>query len=184
MRAADRRTGRRPGRRLVLLAQAASLFACYYLVPVSGAATGGRWLRGAAAALLLTVVLWHVVRTVAREVHAEDADVQLDRLALAAVTGLVCFSLVDYLLARADAGQFAGLTTKTDALYFTVSTLTTVGFGDVHAVGQLARQIVMVQLAFNVVVLAGAARTLARGVAARRHSPGPSEGDAAHEEGR
>lgn len=64
--------------------------------------------------------------------------------------------------------QFVGLATKTDALYyFALTTLTMVGFGDVHAAGQLARALVIVQLLFNVVVLASAARVLSRGIAAR-----------------
>src|SRR3712207_1536520 len=99
--------------------------------------------------------------------QTEDADVQLNRLVLAAVAGIVAFAFVDHLVARTDPGSFDGLLTKTDALYFTLTTLTTVGYGDVHPVSQLARQVVMAQLAFNVVVLAGAARTLTRGLAGR-----------------
>ncbi len=41
------------------------------------------------------------------------------------------------------------MTTKTDALYFTVSTLATVGFGDVHATAQLSRALVIIQIVFN-----------------------------------
>jgi hypothetical protein len=93
--------------------------------------------------------------------------VQLDHLMLAAASGVVCFALVDYVIARADPAQFEGLATKTDALYFTLSALTTVGFGDVPAAGQLARAVVVVQLVFNVVVLASAARTLTRGLSER-----------------
>ncbi len=36
-------------------------------------------------------------------------------------------------------GEIAGIRTKTDILYFTVTVPTTVGFGDIRAVGQIAR---------------------------------------------
>jgi hypothetical protein len=53
-----------------------------------------------------------------------------------------------------DIAQFASLTTKTDALSFTLSPLATVGFGDVHATGQLARGLVAIQIAFDLVFVA------------------------------
>ena len=150
-----------------LLVQATGLVAAYYLVPVGGLPVLELWSRATAALLVLAAVLWFVVRTVAEERHADDDAVRLDRLALAAVAGVVCFALADLAVARMDPGQFDGLETKTDALYFALVTLTTVGFGDVHPAGQIARQVVMVQLAFYVVVLATAARTLARALARR-----------------
>jgi len=63
--------------------------------------------------------------------------------------------------------QFAELTNKTDALYFTITTLATVGFGDVHPVGELARAAVTLQIVFNLVFL-GTAVSLISGVFRRR----------------
>lgn len=37
------------------------------------------------------------------------------------VVGVICFALTDYVIARVDETQFAGLRTKTDALYVTES---------------------------------------------------------------
>ena len=64
-------------------------------------------------------------------------------------------------------GQFADLHDKTDALYFNISTLATVGFGDVHPVGQLARAAVTLQIVFNLVFL-GAAVSIITGFVRRR----------------
>jgi voltage-gated potassium channel len=66
------------------------------------------------------------------------------------------FAEAFYLLSRMP-GQVADLHTKTDALYFTLTTLSTVGYGDVHAVGQLARVAVIIQIAFNLTFLGTAA---------------------------
>jgi hypothetical protein len=155
-------------RSVTLGAQVVGLVGCYYLLPLFGPSSGALvWLRAAAAALLLGAALALVTREIAREVRADASDVHVHRLLMATVAGVVCFALVDFVIARTDATQFPGLATKTDALYFAMSTLTTVGFGDVHAEGQLARVVVTAQLAFNVVVLASAARALARGVTGR-----------------
>ena len=67
-------------------------------------------------------------------------------------------SLSFYLLNQIRADEVTGLTTRTDALYFTLSTMTTVGYGDVHAEGQLARGLVCVLIVFNVVVVAALVR--------------------------
>jgi voltage-gated potassium channel len=59
--------------------------------------------------------------------------------------------------------QFDGLETKVDGLYFALVTLTTVGFGDIVPVGQTARAVVTVQVAFDLVVVTTAVSILSRG---------------------
>lgn len=64
-------------------------------------------------------------------------------------------------------GQILGLQTPLDAVYFTMTTLMTIGFGDISAEGQLARGVVLVQMLFTVLVLSSSVRlftTLTRGV--------------------
>ncbi len=62
------------------------------------------------------------------------------------------FAEAYYLLAQTP-GQLTDLRTKTDALYFTVTTLSTVGYGDVHAAGQLARVAVTLQIVYDLVFI-------------------------------
>ena len=64
------------------------------------------------------------------------------------------------MVARSGPLEFVGLETKTDALYFALTTLATVGFGDVHAEGQIARVLLIAQMIFNVAVLTRAAQVL------------------------
>jgi hypothetical protein len=76
-------------------------------------------------------------------------------------------------------GQFADLHDRTDALYFNISTLATVGFGDIHPAGQLARAAVTLQIVFNLVFL-GAAVSMITSTFRRRtqaQRPAPGHGD-------
>lgn len=66
---------------------------------------------------------------------------------------VVFFSLTYYLIERNSPGQFVDLESRTDALYYTVVTLGTVGYGDVHAAGQAARAVTMLQITFDLVVI-------------------------------
>ena len=71
---------------------------------------------------------------------------------------IMAASLTFFLLNQARPEEFDGLLTKTDALYFTLTTMSTVGFGDVHAEGQIARILVCLLIVFNVVVVASLVR--------------------------
>lgn len=64
------------------------------------------------------------------------------------------FALSCFAVAGMDGRQFANLHTRTDALYFTVATMATVGYGDVYAAGQVARALVTVQMGFDLVIIA------------------------------
>jgi hypothetical protein len=80
------------------------------------------------------------------------------------VSGLVflitAFSVSYYVLGTAYADQIKGIATKLDALYFTVTILATVGFGDITATGQVARGVVTAQMIVNLAVLAVALRVV------------------------
>ncbi len=66
---------------------------------------------------------------------------------------IVFFALAYYWLELHDADQFAGLHSRTDALYFAVVTLGTVGYGDIHPTGDAARVVTMVQIVFDLAVI-------------------------------
>ena len=90
---------------------------------------------------------------------------KLRGLLVAVYIAVLFFSTVFYLLERAEPGQFAGLETRVDAVYFTLTVLSTVGFGDVHAAGQTARVLVSAQIVFNLLVISlavGAVREATR----------------------
>lgn len=152
----------------------------YYLVPVdAGSGPVGLTLRVLACLAGLVLVTWLILRQVRRQLVASD-EARLESLLLAILIGVLFLALADHVLAQVAEGQFVGLQTKTDALYFAVSTLVTVGFGDVHAVGQVARVLVMVQMLFNIVVITTAASLFGRRVReirAGRGGVGPPQSD-------
>ncbi len=73
-------------------------------------------------------------------------------LALLLVVAVAC-ALGIFTVAREMPGQFSGIETRIDALYFTLTTMTTTGYGDIHAVGQFARALVSLILVFDLVFL-------------------------------
>lgn len=90
-------------------------------------------------------------------------------LLYAAMVSVVFFATVYVRLADQPA-QFEGLVTRTDGLYFTLVTAATVGYGDVHPVGQGARVAVMVNIAFNLVFLGAAASVAMDRIKQRRRT--------------
>lgn len=135
----------------------AAVMAAYYATPV-GELPSGAGMIFSVLGLLGGVSLlgWMIIRQVRRieTTGPDDHAVRIEALVLLLFVVVPMFALGYLALEESDSGQFVGLTTKTDALYFALSTLGTVGFGDVHAAGQLARGLVSVQIAFDLVFVA------------------------------
>lgn len=148
-------------RRVLSMTAAFALVVCFYFVVPIGdeqqRSDVGRIVLSLTVLLALTgVVVWQV------RVQLVNPDRHIDGLLLALMVGVLGFALTFYALEERDPGQIAELNTRVDALYFTMSTLLTVGYGDVHAVGQTARVLVLIQMIYNVVVIAGAAGLVTR----------------------
>lgn len=103
--------------------------------------------------------------------HAQDEKRRVEGLVVGIVVVVVVFAFGFYALEYHQPGQVAGLHTRVDALYYTVATLSTIGYGDVHAVGQAARVLVIVQVVFDFVFVAAAANLLATHVRAAAQQP-------------
>jgi len=158
---------RRVGRSVLALA---GVLVAYYAMPVGEIPSSWDIVLAASGLLVgLAALVWVAVRQVRamERYEAGDPGVRLDVLVLTVVVVVPLFALGYYAIERGDASQFADLETKTDALYFTLSTLGTVGFGDVHATGQLARALVIIQITFDLVVVAALASVLTTQLRAR-----------------
>ena len=98
----------------------------------------------------LAAVTWVIID----EVRRSEKRLQPIHLLLALELVVVIFSVAYYWLAVHTPAQFVGLETRLDALYFSLTTVATVGYGDVSASGQLARLLVSFQLVFNLIFVA------------------------------
>jgi hypothetical protein len=130
----------------------------YFIVPVSYDPTADLFRRAFGGLLILVALVWGMLFQL--RIHIDDTSRKLDGLIVAIVLVVEVFATAFYTIEVRNPGEFAELHTRIDALYFTVATLATVGFGDVHAVGQTARALVLVQMVFNVVFVATAAALL------------------------
>ena len=126
---------------------------CYYLAPIRAGDSAGLSLIGFVTAL--GALTWLIIREIRRLVFSSLAT-RLAPLMVAVYLTLVLFAAAYYKLADWP-NQMSGLETKTDALYFTLVTLATVGFGDIVPVGQPARVVAMIQIMFNLVIIASVA---------------------------
>ncbi|MFB6551854.1 potassium channel family protein [Streptomyces sp. NPDC056405] len=124
--------------------------------------------------LLFALVLTFVAVMLLRQIR----HVLLDRpetrpgvvIPLLIILSVHVFSAAYYALAK-QPGEFTGLRTRVDALYFTVVTLATVGYGDITPRGQAARVVTVLQIAYSFVFLTAAATALstrARAMVVRR----------------
>ena len=77
----------------------------------------------------------------------------LEGLFLAIPLFLLLFAAAYYLMSRADASDFTATLSRTDALYFTVTIFSTVGFGDISAKAEAARLVVTAQMFLDLIIL-------------------------------
>jgi len=75
-------------------------------------------------------------------------------------------------MATISAGSFSQPMTRTNALYFTVTVFSTVGFGDITAKTDPARLLVTVQMIINLIVLGIGARVILGAVTRSRQRQG------------
>ena len=95
----------------------------------------------------------------ARQSTEQDVSVRLEAV-VAVLYAFIVFSSLVYLGLASNSGEFDGLNTRVDALYFTMSTIATVGFGDIHATGQAARVVVTVQIFLDLIFVGLMARII------------------------
>jgi voltage-gated potassium channel len=137
---------------------AAVLVGVYYLLPLDrpwDAATAIRLLVG--LLVIAAVIVGGVKITVASPYPGVRAA---ETLAFILPFFLLLFASTYFLMERASAASFTQPLTRTDALYFTVTVFTTVGFGDIAAKSETARVVVIVQMLADLVLLGAGIRVL------------------------
>jgi len=143
----------------------AGLIVLYTLLPFGGERW---WLSGVVGIAAVAALIPFVVRRLTRlQVSDRPIPDALQALAVSATMLVLGFSALFESMAH-HSNNFAGLTGKVDAVYFSVTTLSTVGYGDIHAVSSTARLVVTLQIIFNLLFLGGVFRIIAT-VGRERH---------------
>src|SRR3954470_11021511 len=149
------------------------LFGVFSLAPLELSVHGspGLWLL--ASVLVPTVVLTMQILAVARSPYPRLRAVEA--VAISFPLLILLFASTYYAMSQTYPDSFNAALTRTDALYFTVTTFTTVGFGDVVATSEPARIGVIVQMLADLVLIGVIARvllgTIQRRQAALGHEP-------------
>ena len=155
-----------------LLATVAILLTIYYLMPVhgDGLASDLPWL--VLDLLLFAGLVGAQVPLILRARHPVLRSI--DAMTLIVALYLMLFARVYVSLSAADPEAFTQALDRSTALYFTVTVLATVGFGDIAPATNPIRLLVTVQMILNLVVLGAVLRLLftvgQRGLERRTHA--------------
>ena len=151
-------------RRLIFWAVLRSVLAAvvlvvlYYVLPLDR-----RWDSDTAIRLLIGIVVFAGVMVWEVRVIAGSRYPGLraaEALGLILPLFLVLFASTYFVMERASAASFTEPLTRTDALYFTVTVFSTVGFGDITAKSETARVVLIVQMLADLAFLGAGIRVL------------------------
>ena len=140
------------------LLSATVLVVLYYLLPLDrpwGADTAVRLL--ASLLVFAGVMVWQVRKITRSRYPGVQA---VEALGLIVPLFLLLFASTYFVMERASAAAFTQPLTRTDALYFTVTVFSTVGFGDISPKSEAARVVLIVQMLGDLAILGAGIRVL------------------------
>jgi voltage-gated potassium channel len=134
-----------------VLVSATVVVAAYFVLPLDRLNVAGSVFALVVAVLLFTLLAVFEVRTI---IGARFPGLRaLEALGVLVPLLLVIFAAGYYAIGIDDPAAFSESMSRLDALYFTVTTFATVGFGDITSVSPLARTVTTIQIVVNLVVL-------------------------------
>jgi hypothetical protein len=135
-----------------------ALVVLYYLLPLDRSLDTGTAIRLLIGLLVFVgVTVWQVRAITGSRFPGLRAA---ETLGFIVPFYLLLFASTYYLMERASAANFTQPLTRTDALYFSVTVFTTVGFGDIAAKSETARVLLIVQMLADLALLGAGARVL------------------------
>lgn len=129
----------------------AALVVVYAAAPVDTRTTVGAVLLMAAAGVVFAAVFTHHVRALQHSPHPILRAANL--LTTTLTVFILGFSLTYLALAEANPSFFSEPLGKVSAVYFTVTVLATVGFGDITATTDVTRAVVTLQMLGGITLL-------------------------------
>jgi hypothetical protein len=141
---------------------AAGLFILYFTLPLDREFSDLTVLALFAGLCIFAALIVFQTRAIVRSPHPRLTAITA--LAVSVPVFVLCFSTVYFLMEHSEPGAFTEPMTRLDALYFTVTVLTTVGFGDIAARSELARAITTIQMVGDVLLIGLVVRVLLNAV--------------------
>jgi voltage-gated potassium channel len=154
----------RPPRRIIVgavlraVGSTVALVAIYYLLPLDHSSTGVAVTMLAIGLVALVGLVTFQVRWILRSRFPGLRGVEA--LATSIPLFLLLFASTYVVLDTISASNFSEPLTRTDALYFTVTVFSTVGFGDITAKTEAARLVVTGQMVVDLVAIALAVKVI------------------------
>ena len=132
-------------------ATVALVLVLYFLLPLGGGTNVEKIAKLALGALALTAIIIWQVRQIIRSNHPVGRAVEA--LAFSVPLYMVIFATAYFVMAHSNPAAFGAPLSRTDAMYFSSTVFTTVGFGDITAKSEAARLVVTVQMWLDLVFL-------------------------------
>lgn len=151
-----RRVLTRAGARVVL--SATLLFVAYFVSPGVGRSAATTVVLVVVGVLLGAGILGWEVRRIMEASYPNVRAAEAIGFLIPAV--MVSFAYAYLCLSQGSAGSFSEKLNHIGALYFTISTMSTVGFGDIVARTNAARVVVMLQILVDLALVFGIGRTI------------------------
>ncbi|MFF8595582.1 potassium channel family protein [Streptomyces sp. NPDC015220] len=149
----------------------------YYLLPLEGHGTVRASVVLACGLAAVAVLFGWEVLVITRSPYPRLRAVEA--LAATLPLFLLLFASAYFLLGQSAPGSFNERLTRTDALYFALTTFTTVGYGDITALSETGRVLTMFQMLGGLLLVGVAARVLTGAIEAglrrRPHGDRPPE---------
>jgi hypothetical protein len=152
------------------------LVVLYYVLPLDqpwDSDTAVRLLIG--LVVFAGVMVWHIRAIAGARYPGLRAG---EALGMIIPLYLILFATTYFVMERTSAASFTQPLTRTDALYFTVTVFSTVGFGDITAKSETARIVLIVQMLADLAFLGAGVRVLL-GAVSRGRERRSDTGDAA-----
>lgn len=152
------------------LLSAAFLVAVYYLLPLDSAFTTSTVLGLVGGIVAVALLLSWQIREISLSQRPELRAVEA--LGATLPLYLLLFATTYYLMEQSGSDSFSEPLSRSDALYFTVTVFSTVGFGDVSPRSEPARLLTTGQMTVNLLLIGVAARLLVAAVEQGRRQQG------------
>ena len=157
------------GASLRTIATIVVVVAIYFRIPMDRAVTATTVIGLVIGVLALFAIIAWQIREIMRSEHPVVRAVEA--LAFAIPVYVLLFATIYFLMAHAQSAAFGVPLSRTDAMYFSATVFTTVGFGNIAAQSEAARIIVTFQMMLDLVIIGIVVRGVLSAVKAGRQRP-------------